>query len=75
MNHVLLAGNSQKEEAELVTIFLVLVASRAETLCVVCFGPGNGKVKISELDRMQVAVLFIREEYLKCSIVSSLLLM
>lgn len=39
-----------KEEAQLVTIFLVPAVSRAETLCIVCFGPGNGKVKISEHD-------------------------
>lgn len=63
MNHALLAGNSQKkQEIVLVTIFLVLAASRAEALREICFGPGNGKVKISDLDKMQVAVLFIREE-------------
>jgi len=39
-----------KEELELVTVFLVLAASRAEALCIICFGPRNGKVKISEQD-------------------------
>lgn len=75
MSHALLSGHSQKEKTELITIFLVLAASRVEILCGICIGPGNGKVKISELDKMQVATLFIREEYLECSIVSSVLLM
>lgn len=49
--HALLAGNSEmKEEAQLVTIFLVPAGSRVETLCIVCCGPGNGKVKLSEQD-------------------------
>lgn len=38
-----------KEEVELVAIFLVLASNRMETLYIICFGPGNGKVKIDRL--------------------------
>lgn len=69
LNQALLAGNPQvKKEVELVAIFLVLASYRMETLYNICFGPGNGKVKISS---MQVVVLFIWEEYLECDIVNS----
>lgn len=45
-----------KEEAQLVTIFLVPAGSRVETLCIVCFGPGNGKVKLSEQDASSTVI-------------------